>query len=84
VHVPLLVFVLVSPRYVTVGVASQLSVAVASDAAPAGGSALHSAVVFAGTVNTGAVTSSFQLTVRDVLAVLPQASVALNVLVCVL
>ena len=63
-----------------VGVASQLSVAVGVAGA---GTALHSAVVLAGTpLNTGAVLS-LTVMVCDAVDELPQLSVAFHVLVSV-
>ena len=68
---------------VTVGVASQLSVAVAVPFAPPGAVlAEHSRVRFGGQVITGAVLSSTTMTCRHVLE-LPQSSVALHVLLMV-
>jgi hypothetical protein len=75
----LVVCVLLSLKLI-VGVASQLSVAVGVAGA---GTALHSAVVFAGTpANTGAVLSLTAM-VWEALLLLPQASVAVQVRVIV-
>ena len=70
----------------TVGV-PHASVAVAVPSAPsiAAEDGLHPSTPFAGVppvVITGAVTSTVQVAVRDVAAVLPHSSTAVNVLVC--
>ena len=68
---------------VIVGVASQLSVAVAVPLVPPGAVlAVHSMVKFGGQVMTGGVLSSTRITWRHVLE-LPQSSVALHVLLMV-
>jgi len=62
-----------------------LAVAVPSAASIAAEVGLHPRAPFAGVpvaVITGGVMSNVHVAVRDVLAVLPQASVAINVLVC--
>ena len=71
-----------SPTNVIAGVPVQLSVAVTDVISAAGTVALHAKFKVAGQLIVGGVTSTIQVTVREVVDVLLQASVAVKVLVC--
>jgi len=71
-----------SPTNVIATAPVQLSVAVTEVISAAGTVALHAKFKVAGQLIVGGVTSTVHVTVREVVAVLLQASVAVKVLVC--